>query len=79
MRFHEKPSTVHQAQGPSIGMLMPRSTLRILAIIPVALTCVKRRRERASISSPPKTTVLTRKGYWSSRRYADIKCELDAG
>ena len=71
--FHE---TIYGTQAKAlIGMLMP--ILSILAIIPITLTYIKRRRERASIS--PRAPQSYQKGYWGSRDYAEIKCELDAG
>ena len=71
--FHE---TIYRTQAKAlVGMLMP--VLSILAIIPIALTWIKRRRERASDPLPKPQSY--QKGYWSSRYYGDIKCELDAG
>ena len=71
--FHE---TIYGTQAKAlVGMLMP--ILTILAIIPITLAYIKRRRERASIS--PQKPQSYQKGYWGSRDYAEFKCELDAG
>ena len=60
-----------------VGLIMP--VLSLLAIIPLALIYLKRRRER---HLNPNTNIRKpqsfEKGYWSSRYRYDMKCELDA-
>ena len=73
---HEFHETIYPTQAKAlIGLVMP--ILSILAIIPITLAWIKRRRERAT-ASPPGPQCY-QKGYWSSRHYVDAKCELEAG